>query len=282
MKRKIFRKKRLSRAGIFIGLCLCSFFFIFPIYWCVTMSFKYKEDILTTIPQYVPTRVTAASYIEIFRNSDFPTYLLNSAEIAVLTTLLCVLVASMAGFGLTRFSFWGSKAVSLGIYVVRMIPGLLYTIPLYIIFLNMGLLNSKLGLVAAYCTFSLPMSVWLFLGFYEEIPREIYESASIDGCSDYRMYWEIALPLVLPSISVVAILCFIGAWNEFGLALTLTFRDEAKTLPIAINSMIQRDRDTPFGSIAAAGTLSMVPAIILSLTMQKYIVKGFTAGAVKG
>lgn len=282
MKRKIFRKKRLSRAGIFIGLCLCSFFFIFPIYWCVTMSFKYKEDILTTIPQYVPTRVTAASYIEIFRNSDFPTYLLNSAEIAVLTTLLCVLVASMAGFGLTRFSFRGSKAVSLGIYVVRMIPGLLYTIPLYIIFLNMGLLNSKLGLVAAYCTFSLPMSVWLFLGFYEEIPREIYESASIDGCSDYRMYWEIALPLVLPSISVVAILCFIGAWNEFGLALTLTFRDEAKTLPIAINSMIQRDRDTPFGSIAAAGTLSMVPAIILSLTMQKYIVKGFTAGAVKG
>lgn len=282
MKRKIFRKKRLSRAGIFIGLCLCSFFFIFPIYWCVTMSFKYKEDILTTIPQYVPTRVTAASYIEIFRNTNFPTYLLNSAEIAVLTTLLCVLVASMAGFGLTRFSFRGSKAVSLGIYVVRMIPGLLYTIPLYIIFLNMGLLNSKLGLVAAYCTFSLPMSVWLFLGFYEEIPREIYESASIDGCSDYRMYWEIALPLVLPSISVVAILCFIGAWNEFGLALTLTFRDEAKTLPIAINSMIQRDRDTPFGSIAAAGTLSMVPAIILSLTMQKYIVKGFTAGAVKG
>ena len=139
-----------------------------------------------------------------------------------------------------------------------------------------------MGLVVAYCTFSLPMSVWLFLGFYEEIPREIYESASIDGCSSYRMYWAIALPLVLPSISVVAILCFIGAWNEFGLALTLTFKDTSKTLPIAINSMIQRDRDTPFGSIAAAGTLSMVPAIILSLTMQKYIVKGFTAGAVKG
>ena len=163
-----------------------------------------------------------------------------------------------------------------------MIPGVLYTIALYIIYLNRGLLYNSIGLIAAYCTFSLPMSIWLFLNFYDEIPREIYESASIDGCSSYRMYWNIALPLVLPSISVVAILCFIGAWNEFGLALTLTFRDEAKTLPIAINTMIQRDRDTPFGSIAAAGTLSMVPAIILSLTMQKYIVKGFTAGAVKG
>lgn len=254
----------------------------FPIYWAVTMSFKFNEDILTTVPVYVPSRVTVGHYIEIFRNSSFPRFLLNSTKVASLTTLLCVLVASMAGFGLTRFSFKGSKAVSLGIYVIRMIPGLLYTIPLYIIYLNLGLLDNHMGLIAAYCTFSLPMSIWLFLGFYEEIPREIYESASIDGCSNYRMYWEIALPLVLPSISVVAILCFIGAWNEFGLALTLTFKDAFKTLPIAINGMIQRDRDTPFGSIAAAGTLSMVPAIILSLTMQKYIVKGFTAGAVKG
>lgn len=282
MKTGWFKRKNLVRAGIFAGLCVCSFFFIFPIYWCVTMSVKYKEDILTTVPQYVPTRITMENYLEIFRNSQFPTYLLNSAEIAVLTTLLCVVVASMAGFGLTRFSFRGNKAVSLGIYIIRMIPGLLYTIPLYIIYLNIGLLDNQLGLVVAYCTFSLPMSVWLFLGFYEEIPREIYESASIDGCSSYRMYWTIALPLVLPSISVVAILCFIGAWNEFGLALTLSFKDTSKTLPIAINSMIQRDRDTPFGSIAAAGTLSMIPAIILSLTMQKYIVKGFTAGAVKG
>ncbi|HIV91320.1 MAG TPA: carbohydrate ABC transporter permease [Candidatus Eisenbergiella stercoravium] len=282
MKTRRFKRKNLIQAAIFIGLCICSFFFIFPIYWCVTMSVKYKEDILTTVPQYVPTRVTMENYLEIFRNTQFPVYLLNSAVIAVLTTLLCVVVASMAGFGLTRFSFRGNKAVSLGIYIIRMIPGLLYTIPLYIIYLNIGLLDNRMGLVVAYCTFSLPMSVWLFLGFYEEIPREIYESASIDGCSSYRMYWAIALPLVLPSISVVAILCFIGAWNEFGLALTLTFKDTSKTLPIAINSMIQRDRDTPFGSIAAAGTLSMVPAIILSLTMQKYIVKGFTAGAVKG
>ena len=282
MKTRRFKRKNLIQAAIFIGLCICSFFFIFPIYWCVTMSVKYKEDILTTVPQYVPTRVTMENYLEIFRNTQFPVYLLNSAVIAVLTTLLCVVVASMAGFGLTRFSFRGNKAVSLGIYIIRMIPGLLYTIPLYIIYLNIGLLDNRMGLVVAYCTFSLPMSVWLFLGFYEEIPREIYESASIDGCSSYRMYWAIALPLVLPSISVVAILCFIGAWNEFGLALTLTFKDTSKTLPIAINSMIQRDRDTPFGSIAAAGTLSMVAATILSLTMQKYIVKGFTAGAVKG
>ena len=163
-----------------------------------------------------------------------------------------------------------------------MIPALVYTVPLYLLYNTTGLLDNHFGLMLAYCTFSLPISIWLFLSFYEEVPREIYESGVIDGCSEYRLFRSIALPLVVPSISVVAILCFIGSWNEFGLALTLTFKDAFKTLPIAINTMIQRERDTPFGSLAAAGTLAMVPAIILSLTTQKYIVKGFTAGAVKG
>ena len=122
----------------------------------------------------------------------------------------------------------------------------------------------------------------MFMSFYEEIPQEIYESAVLDGCSEYRLFQAVALPLVAPSISVVAILCFLGAWNEFGLALTLTFKDQCKTLPVSINLMIQREADIPFGSIAASGTLAMVPAIVLSLTSQKYIVKGFTAGAVKG
>lgn len=275
-------KKRLLKIAFFISLCICALFFVFPIYWTVTTSFKLKKDILLSVPMYIPTRGTFEHYVEIFRKSYFPTFLWNSTKIATLTTVFCIIIASMAGFGLTRFRFRGNKVISLIIYVIRMIPGLLYTIPLYIIYLRLGLLDNHWGLIAAYCTFSLPMSVWLFLNFYEEIPQEVYESASIDGCSSYRMYRDIALPLVLPGVSVVAILCFIGAWNEFGLALTLTFREEYKTLPIAINTMVQKNVDIPFGSIAAAGTLAMVPGIVISLTMQKYIVKGFTAGAVKG
>lgn len=276
------RRVKPGNIGMFLVLLGLTLVFIFPIYWAVTMSFKYKADILVTVPHYFPKRFTLSNYIDILQKSNYGTFAFNSMKISVITTVLCVAVASMAGYALTRFGFRGRKAASGAIFVIRMIPGLVYTVPLYMIYNQIGLLDNHLGLILAYCTFSLPMSIWLFMSFYEEVPHEIYESGVIDGCTEYRLFTSIALPLVVPSISVVAILCFIGAWNEFGLALTLTFKDSQKTLPIAINTMIQRERDTPFGSLAAAGTLAMVPAIILSLTTQKYIVKGFTAGAVKG
>ena len=274
--------ERNTRIVMFILMTILTAGFLFPIYWAVTMSFKEKADILVAVPQYFPQRVTLSNYLDIFKKSSYGVFAWNSAKVAVITTLLCVFAAAMAGFALTRFAFKGRKVVSNGIFVIRMVPALVYTVPLYMIYNQIGLLDNHMGLILAYCTFSLPISIWLFLSFYEEVPREIYESGVIDGCSEYRLFRSIALPLVVPSISVVAILCFIGAWNEFGLALTLTFKDVYKTLPIAINTMIQRERDTPFGSLAAAGTLAMLPAIILSLTTQKYIVKGFTAGAVKG
>jgi len=273
---------RSAATVMFVLLTLLTAVFLFPIYWAVTMSFKEKADILVTVPYYFPVRFTLANFSDILRKSSYNIFAYNSAKIAVITTVLCVIIAGMAGFALTRFSFKGRKTISNGIFIIRMVPGLVYTVPLYMIYNRLGLLNSHFGLIMAYCTFSLPMSIWLFLSFYEEVPHEIYESAVIDGCNEYKLFLSIALPLVVPSISVVAILCFIGSWNEFGLALTLMFKDVYKTLPIAINTMIQHERDTPFGSLAAAGTLAMLPAIILSLTTQKYIVKGFTAGAVKG
>ncbi len=271
-----------KKAGVFLLLFILTLIFIFPIYWIVTMSLKYKQDILVTVPQYIPKRLTFVNYSDVLRNSRYMTFLQNSVLVSVVTTVICVIIAAMAGFALTRFTFKGRNVVSKGIFVIRMVPGLVYTVPLYMLYQKYGLIDTHWGLILAYCTFSMPMSVWLFLSFYEEVPHEIYESGLVDGCNEYRLFISIALPLVVPSISVVAILCFIGAWNEFGLALTLTFKDAYKTLPIAINSMIQREKDTPFGAMAAVGTLAMIPAIILSLTTQKYIVKGFTAGAVKG
>ncbi|MCE5341974.1 MAG: carbohydrate ABC transporter permease [Eubacteriales bacterium] len=267
---------------VLLAMLAALFFFLFPIYWALTLSVKPKSDVLVTLPYYFPVRFTADNYVSIFEKSNFGQFLWNSAYIAVITTMLCVLVSAMAGFGLTRFRFRGGKAISSAIYIVRMIPGLVYTVPLFILFRKLNLLDSHEGLILAYCTFSLPMSIWLFISFYEEIPKELYESGVLDGCSEYQLFYSIALPLVLPSVSVVAILCFLGAWNEFGLAMCLTFKDSAKTLPVAINSLIQREQDVPYGSIAAGGTLIMLPAIILSMTTQKYIVKGFTAGAVKG
>lgn len=275
-------QKTLKSVALFLALMIPLLFILFPIYWTITTSLKFKQDIMVLVPQYIPHRLTLAHYVEIFARSGFGRFSWNSTMIAVTTTALCVLVAGMAGFGLTRFVFKGRKAISSGIYIVRMIPGLVYMVPLFVIFRSINLIDNPIGLILAYCTFSLPMSIWLFLSFYEEIPRELYEAGIIDGCSEYQLFRAVALPLVAPSISVVAILCFLGSWNEFGLAMSLTFKDVNKTLPVAINSLIQRESDVPFGSIAAGGTLVMLPAIILSLFTQKYIVRGFTSGAVKG
>lgn len=134
----------------------------------------------------------------------------------------------------------------------------------------------------AYISFALPMAIWLAISFFSDIPQEIYESAEIDGCGEWRMYVSIALPLVKAGIAVIAILVFVQTWNEFGLASVLQASDMKKTLPIGIASMVQTHRDTPSGSLAAAGVIAMVPAMFLALATQKYIVKGTMAGAVKG
>ena len=163
-----------------------------------------------------------------------------------------------------------------------MIPALIYTIPYYIIYSRLHLLDTISGLIMAYISFALPMGIWLAISFFTDIPQEIYESAEIDGCGEWRMYLSIALPLVKAGIAVIAILLFVQAWNEFGLALVLQSSDAKKTLPIGIASMVQTHKDTPSGSLAAAGVIAMIPAMILALTTQKYIVKGTMAGAIKG
>ena len=202
--------------------------------------------------------------------------------VAVSTTVISLALATMAGFGLSRYHFKGNKIIKNSVIAVRMIPALVYTIPYYIIYSKIHLLDTMTGLIMAYISFALPLAIWLSISFFYEIPDELYEAAEIDGCTEYGMYTKIALPLVKAGLLVIAILVFIGAWNEFGLALVLQSSDAKKTLPIGIASMVQTHKDTPSGSLAAAGVIAMIPAVILSMTTQKYIVKGTMAGAVKG
>lgn len=256
--------------------------FVFPLYWTVLTSFKTSAQVFVEKPILFMDTLYLDNYIEIFQKSHVLTFFKNSLLTAGGTTLLSLLLASMAGFGLCRYGFKGKKALQNSILIIRMIPALVYTIPYYIIYNKMHLLDTLTGLTMSYISFALPMAIWLALSFFLDIPQEIYESAEIDGCSEFKMYTRIALPLVKAGLAVIAILVFVGAWNEFGLALVLQSSDAKKTLPIGIASMVQTHKDTPSGSLAAAGVLAMIPAVILSMATQKYIVKGTMAGAVKG
>ena len=276
------KKRMIQSVGLAVMFLILGILFVFPLYWTVLTSFKTSAQVFVEKPILFMDTLYLDNYIEIFQKSHVLTFFKISLLTAGGTTMLSLLLASMAGFGLCRYGFKGKKALQNSILIIRMIPALVYTIPYYIIYNKMHLLDTLTGLTMSYISFALPMAIWLALSFFLDIPQEIYESAEIDGCSEFKMYTRIALPLVKAGLAVIAILVFVGAWNEFGLALVLQSSDAKKTLPIGIASMVQTHKDTPSGSLAAAGVLAMIPAVILSMATQKYIVKGTMAGAVKG
>lgn len=275
------RLKRYERVWVVALLCVFAVLFIFPIYWTLTSSLKSREQIFKIPPEWFPLHVTAANYFEIFRNSQVPTYFFNSMIVAILTVVGTLLFSITAAFGLSYFHFKWRNFIANSILSVRIIPPLLFTIPYYVIFRNIHLTNTLTSLVICYIAVNLPFAVWLLLGFFQQVPRSIYEAGMIDGCNSYNLLTKIGIHMVLPGLITVAILVFMNSWNEFSLALTMIFSDDKKTLPIAISSMIQLNADIPIGTISAVGMIVMIPAILFSLFSQKYIVQGLTAGAVK-
>ena len=277
MKKNWYRNFLTMLALLALGLL-----FFFPLYWTFMTSFKTTAQIFVEKPIFFTKEFYTGNYAEIFQKSHVAQFFINSIIFSGCTTFISLVLATMAGFGFNRYNFKMKAILQNSALIVRMIPALVYTIPYYIIYSKLHLLDTLLGLILAYISFALPLAIWLAINFFAEIPKEVYESAEMDGCSEYKLYWYIAVPLVKAGMVVIAILVFIGAWNEFGLALVLQASDAKKTLPIGIASMIQSNKDTPSGSLAAAGMIAMIPAVILSLTTQKYIVKGTMAGAVKG
>lgn len=274
------KKKKINISLIL--LILFSLVFLFPIYWTITTAFKSPGQIMVIPPEFVPSKFTLDNFIKAVTENSMGIFFKNSLSIAIATTIITLIIATFAGYGFSRFNFKGKRLSMLLIIAVRMIPSLIYMIPYYIIFNQVNLLDSKSGLTIVYITANLPLAIWLAISFFDEIPEEVFESAKIDGCSELQIYLKIALPLVVPGLVVISILVFLAAYNEFGTALVLLFNDANKTLPVGISGMVQLQKDTPFGLLAAAGTIAMIPAFILALTTQKYIQKGITAGAVKG
>lgn len=256
-------------------------YFLFPIYWTFTTSIKERSQIFQQPPAWFPTQITFQHYADIFNNTDVGIYFRNSLFVGIITVLGTIGLALPAAFGLSVFRYKGRTLISNGIITIRMIPGLLFTIPYYVIFLKVGLTDTLIGIALCHIAINLPFAIWLFINYFKEIPSTIYEAALIDGCNNFNLFTKIAMKLVRPGLVTVAILVFMNSWNEFSIALTMVFSDNKKTLPIAISSMIQYNTDIPYGTLSAIGMIAMIPAILLSIFAQRYIISGMTAGAVK-
>lgn len=263
-----------------LGLFLVVFS-IFPILWALGTSLKKEEAIITTVMQYIPQEVTVENYVAIWTRSNFPTLLFNSVVTTVMTTVICVVIGTLASYAIARFQFTGRRELMLFYLVIRMFPAVMIIIPLFILMRNVGLLDSRLGLALAYTTFLLPVFIWMMKGFFDAVPPELEDAARIDGCSRLGAMIRVILPLVSAGMVATAAFIAIGAWNEYLFALMMTTSTGSRTWPVGLQLMVG-EFQLPWGTLAAGGIISIIPVILLFGLVQRSLVRGLTAGAVKG
>jgi len=254
---------------------------VLPFLWMVSTAFKTTEETYTSPPLWIPHHPTIKNFLYIVKRGAFLTYFRNSVTVAVSTTVISIILSSLAGYSFSRFKFFGGHSLLLLFLITQMFPGALLIIPLFQIIKFLKLLNTLYALILSHITFSLPLCTWLMKGFFDQIPRELEEAAMIDGCSRISAMIYIIFPLAFPGIIAASIFSFIGSWDEFIFALTFTSSDEVRTLPIGLQRFIG-SYEIYWNHLGAASVLTTIPVIILFLFIQKYMVKGLTAGSVKG
>ena len=279
-------RKRPTRlkAGTIMLIGIICLFSMFPLFWMISTSFKPAAEVFTNNPNFIPKNPTLSGYITMFtvktKTVDFLGWAANSAICAFFTSIFGLIVASLGGYGMSRFRFRGRMPLGYFILIVQVIPGSLLVIPLFMILSELKLLNSFFGLIIMYVTFAVPFCTWMMKGFFDTIPLSLDEAARIDGASEFATFFRIVLPLTLPGMAVTAFFSFITGWNEYLFA-SVCMRDYSKwTLSVGLSSF-QGQYNTSWTNLMAGSVLITIPIVVLFIVLQKYLVGGMTAGAVK-
>lgn len=256
-------------------------FALLPIVWTLLTSLKVEKDIITINLQYLPQTITFDNYVAIWNRSGFPTLITNSAIVTLFTLLTTMLIGTLAAYSLSRYQFRGRNWILQFYLVIRMFPVVLMIVPLFVIMRRLSLLDTRFGLALAYTTFLLPFCVWMMKGFFDSIPIDLEDAARIDGCTRLGALARIALPLVRSGLVATAVFIGIASWNEFLFALMLTTSQGSRTWPVGLQLMIG-EFQLPWGTFSAGGIISIIPIIIFFAIVQRSIIRGITAGAMKG
>ncbi len=245
--------------------------------WMLSLSLKNEVDNMSFVPVFIPSPPTLNNFVEVFERNDFLTYTINSVIVSFGATGLALLLGVPAGFGIAKAR---AHRVAALIMIARVTPGLSYLIPLFLMFQWLGLTGSLAPLLITHLVITVPIVVWVMIGFFEGLPAELEEAALVDGATIWQAFRHIALPLARPGIVVAMILAFIFSWNNFIFGVVLAGR-ATRTLPVAVYNVISFEQ-VSWGPLAAAALLVTLPVLLLTLLMQKEIVAGLTAGGVKG
>lgn len=271
-------QKRLGWSGAVI---LITLFALIPVVWIISLSFKDPSSI--TDGNFIPRHWTMENYRGIFKTSEFTRALVNSIVVAVITTLIAVVLGSMAAYAVARLRFPGKTALVGVSLLIAMFPAISLVTPLFNIERFLGLFDTWWGLIIPDIAFALPLSIYTLSAFFREIPWELEKAAKVDGATPTQAFLRVIAPLAAPGMFTTAILVFIITWNEFLLAISLTSTLNARTVPAAIAFFTGSSQfETPSGSIAAAAVIITIPIIVFVLFFQRRIVAGLTSGAVKG
>jgi multiple sugar transport system permease protein len=256
-------------------------FCLAPFYWLVNISLKTGPDLSGSA--VVPPNPSLDNYSSIFQNDDFVKALGNSAIVSLTTTALALVVGSFCAYALARLRFKGKFWLLALVLSITTFPGIAIAAPIFKLWSDVGLFDTKIGLIIPYLTFALPLAIYILVSFFREIPKDLEEAALVDGATRFQAFTKVVIPLAAPGLATAGILTFIFAWNEFLLAVTLTSTSRARTVPAAIAFFTgSTEHEEPLGTIAAASVVISIPLIFLVLFFQKRIVAGLTAGAVKG
>ena len=270
------RRKRLGNIGYWAVVALVIIPFLFPLVWMLLSSFKIQSDI-TRIPPVWQFTPTTQHYRAVFEEHDFGRYIFNSAVIALGSTFFSLILGLPAAYSIARFK---QTKFSLGILVARIAPGITFLIPWFMIFSRLRMVDTYTSMILAHMLVGLPFIVWVMTPFFEGLPIELEQAAMIDGSSQAGAFFRVLLPLTGPGVITSSILAFVFSWNNFMFGVVLTGA-KTKTLPVAVFNFMAYS-EINWGGLMAAAVVITAPVIIIALVAQKYIIRGLTAGAVKG
>jgi multiple sugar transport system permease protein len=280
-KRKKPPKAAKTPWWMWLSVAAIVLFCLFPFYWLVNISLKTGGDLSSA--DVIPPNPSFDNYTSIFQNSSFTRALGNSAIVSLTTTFIGVVVGSFAAYALARLKMRFKFPLLALVLSITTFPQIAIAAPLFRLWSNIGLYDTLIGLVIPYLTFALPLSIYILVSFFKEIPKDLEEAALVDGATHFEAFRKVVVPLAAPGLATTAILTFISAWNEFLLAFTLTSSPSARTVPVAIQQFSGSSQfEVPLGTQSAASIVISIPLIVLVLLFQKRIVAGLTAGAVKG
>lgn len=275
--RTIVVRRIVTAVGI---LCILAWS-LAPVYWVVVTSLKTSQEIYSIPPTLLPRAPTLDNYRDALFGSQFARFVLNSFVVALGVTAISAVIGALTAYPISRMSFPGRATSARLIVAAYLLPPSLLFIPLFIVLQRLGLIDTRIGLVLAYLTFTVPFCTWMLIGYFRTIPKELDEAALMDGASRLQTLTRVVLPIATPGIAVVALFAFTHAWNEFLYALVYVYSNTSKTFTAGLSGLVMGDTFI-WGELMASSVIAIVPILIIYIAAQKYIVEGLAAGSVKG